>query len=152
MKITEFNQILINNQTHDLSQIRAEIIEQECDRVGDITYDGVTFSIKYGLAIYLRRCKFEVIDDNTIKLGDATINIPELISHTYWLGDRLFKGTVKEIKEQVTKHLEGSDPEITSGSWVKLGNSQTGIYPDDTFLKIKTRLMKKEIEKIEVLT
>ena len=151
MKITGFNQITIDDKVHDLSQIRAEIVEQECDRVGNlsITYDGEIFCthVKYPLAYHLRHCQFEVIDDNTIKLGDAIINIPELINLCYWLDDRLFKGTVKEIKEKVTEYLEKIDPEIISGD-IWFDTRRFIPKTNETFSEIKAHFIENEMNNI----
>lgn len=153
MKIINFNSLLIGNNVHDLSKIRKEIIEQECDRIGDmsVSYNGTIFhcDIRQGLSIYLSKLEFEVVDDNTIKLGDATINIPELRFYQYLAYDKVFSGNIKEIKAQVTEHLEKMEPRIASQSSIWLGDNFIVAQPNETFSEAKAHLIADEMKKIE---
>ena len=120
MKITGFNQILIKGKTHNLSKLRAQIIEQECDRVGD-----------------------------TIKLGEVKVNVYDLMNQEYRVYGKVFKGTVEEIKKQVTRHLETMELKLSPGSGVWLGDNYVISQPNETFSETMARLIANEIRKVE---
>ena len=149
MNITGFNQILIKGKTHDLSKIRAQIIEQECDRVGDtsVDYGGIIFhaNIRHALSTHLSQLRFEVVNDSTIKLGDAVI---DLMGHEYKAYGKIFKGTTEEIKKQVTGYLETMNP-VIRGCHIWLSNSCVAPNFGETFSEVKVRLIAKEMRKIE---
>ena len=105
MIITGFNELLFGNVLHNLRKLRAQIIEQECDRVGDtsVDYGGIIFhtSIRYSLSTHLSQLRFEIVNGCTIKLGEAIINISDLMYHRYSAYGKVFSGTIEEIKEEV---------------------------------------------------
>ena len=154
MKITGFNQLIIGNTTHNLSKLRSQIIEQECDRVGDtyVDYGGIIFhaNIRQALSTHLSQFRFEVVNDSTIKLGEVKVNVYDLMNQEYRVYGKVFKGTVEEIKKQVTRHLETMELKLSPGSGVWLGDNYVISQPNETFSETMARLIANEIRKIDV--
>ncbi len=153
MKITGFNQILISDVLHNLSKLRAQIIEQECDRVGDtyVDYGGIIFhaNVRQALSTHLSQLRFEVVNDYTIKLGEAIINVSDLMYRNYCAYGKVFIGTIEEIKEQVTKYLEGLDSSLPPGIGIWLGDNYVISKPNESFSDTRARLIANEIRKVE---
>ncbi len=153
MRILGFNQLIVKGKTHNLSKLRSQIIEQECHRVGDVStnYGGIIFhsDIKPALRTHLNQLRFEIVNECTIKLGEAEINVSDLIDHEYREYGKIFKGTVEEIKKQVTKYLIGENLRPRPGSRFWLGDNFVISNLDDTITDVKVRLIDNEMRKIE---
>ena len=151
MKLTGFNQLTVGDQSYDLSKVRYGIIEKECERVGKLSfsYNGIVFNnnISSAISTYLAQLEFEVFKiSNRLKLGEVFYDIPKLVELSYTFNRRTINGSIKEIKEKVTKLIEDYDPNITrDGVWFgDLFVSRSG-----TLSKIRQAVIIEEMKRIE---
>ncbi len=153
MRIIGFNQLSTTFEVIDLSKIRARIIEQECDRIGDVSviYNGCTFhsDIRQALSTHLSQLRFEIVNDYIIKLGEVEVNVYHLVNTEYSAYGKTFKGSVEEIKKQVTKYLEKRNLMIGVGSDVWLGDNYIVPTTNTTYLNVKTHLIENEMKEID---
>ncbi len=149
MKITGFNEVTVDGIKYDLSEKRIEIIKAECDRIRNsyITYGEVTFivSITGPLHKHLMNLDFKIVDDK-IKLGEVSFSIND--KREYLFNDKGIKGTITEIKKEVTRLIEGCDPLITvDGVWF-LSEYVELINYGKNLSDLRSQFIEKEMDKI----
>ena len=155
MRISKLNEIEIGCKSYDLSSIRAKLIKQEVDRVGDLSfaYNGTRLGsdIRIKLRIYLETLWFRIVDGHTISLGEAFFDTSELITHRYFIDGSEYRGTIEEIKKWVTEYLKGEDIKLKAGSGVWLCDNYVLSKANEKIADIKARLVENEMRKIEEL-